>query len=401
MMHSTTTCLQALAGAPESLPWTKVQWTFTGSSPTVGVPLGRDGHDRCDGTHVQQPTHQQKGNANGQEAIPPSGIGAVLPVLATMTWVTGAAAVTTITTCGTLTKLGETYNLANDLTSTSCETCLTVANNRITINLKNYVISAECDGSGPDIAAGISDGGVARDLTTVRDGVIAGFDAGIDLTSSTRSTVLNLQVGFNLLAGIAVGDTSLVKSSLALLNFTDGIVVGERGQVQDNIASLNGLDGFGDGIYAGNRCLITRNSAEGNAEEGIATGGSCTVSFNAANGNGDDGIDVGADGDFDGSRSLVTGNTADDNGDVGIEAQCPSTVTFNSASGNDLNYNLFGTPPCDAHNNTSTGTNTSSRGALLAHGPPCRDGADRAPRRGSPTDRTPHRCFSRRSAREP
>jgi hypothetical protein len=280
-------------------------------------------------------------------------LAAVLPALATMTWVTGAAAVTTITTCGTLTKLGETYNLANDLTS--CGTCLTVANNRITINLKNYFIIGECDG-GPDIAAGISDGGIARDLTTVRDGAIVGFDAGIDLTSSTRSTVLNIIALGNLFAGIAVGDNSLVKSNLAVLNVVDGIVVGERGQVQENIASLNGFDGFGDGIYAGNRCLITRNSAEGNAEEGIATGGSCTVSFNDANGNGDDGIDVGADGDFDGSRSLVTGNTADFNGDVGIEAQCPSTVTFNNASGNDLNYNLFGTPPCDAHNNTSTVT---------------------------------------------
>src|SRR5512132_1254791 len=72
-------------------------------------------------------------------------LAAVLPALATMTWVTGAAAVTTITTCGPLTKLGETYNLANDLTS--CGTCLTVANNRITINLKNFFIIGECDGS--------------------------------------------------------------------------------------------------------------------------------------------------------------------------------------------------------------------------------------------------------------
>jgi hypothetical protein len=75
---------------------------------------------------------------------------------------------------------------------------------------------------------------------------------------------------------------------------------------------------------------------------------------NIAGGNGDDGIDVGADGSFDGSRSLVTGNTADDNGHVGIEVQCRSTVTFNNAANNDLDYNLFGTPPCDAHNNTST-----------------------------------------------
>jgi parallel beta-helix repeat protein len=284
-------------------------------------------------------------------------LAAVLPALATMTWVTGAAAVTTVTTCGTLTKLGETYNLANDLTS--CGTCLTVANNRITINLKNYFIIGDCDG-GPtlavaDVAAGISDGGVARDLTTVRDGGIGGFDAGIDLTSSTRSTVLNVIALGNLLAGIAVGDNSLVKHNLAALNFVDGIVVGERSQVQGNEASANGFDGFGDGIFAGNRCLITQNTAEGNAEEGIATGGSCTVSFNTASGNGDDGIDVGADEFFDGSRSLVTSNTANDNGDVGIEVQCRSTVTFNNASGNDLNYNLFGTSPCDEHNNKGIG----------------------------------------------
>jgi parallel beta-helix repeat protein len=277
-----------------------------------------------------------------------------------MTWVTGAAAVTTITTCGPLTKLGETYNLANDLTSTSCETCLTVANNRITINLKNHVIIADCDGSGPDIAAGISDGGVARDLTTVRDGGIAGFDAGIDLFFSTRSTVQGMRVTENLFAGIAVGDNSLVKGNVVVENLFDGIVVGERSQVQGNDASRNGTVGLGgDGIYAGNRCLITQNTAEDNEEEGIATGGSCTVTFNTASRNHDDGIDVGADGDFDGSHSLVTGNAANDNGDVGIEADCPSTVTFNNAAGNALDYNLFAPPPtplCDFHNNTSTPT---------------------------------------------
>ena len=76
----------------------------------------------------------------------------------------------------------------------------------------------------------------------------------------------------------------------------------------------------------------------------------------------------------------MTGNTAYDNGDVGIEAQCPSTVTFNNASGNDLNYNLFGTPPCDAHNNKEIGAPTR-------------------PRHGSiPRTSAPHGRFSRRSS---
>jgi hypothetical protein len=97
-------------------------------------------------------------------------LAAVLPALATMTWVTGAAAVTTITTCGTLPKLGETYNLANDLTRPVAKTCLTVANNRITINLKKPHITATARQRPRTIAAGISDGGVARDLTTIRDG---------------------------------------------------------------------------------------------------------------------------------------------------------------------------------------------------------------------------------------
>jgi hypothetical protein len=42
--------------------------------------------------------------------------------------------------------------------------------------------------------------------------------------------VLNIQVVGNVFVGVAVGDTSLVKSSLAVFNFTDGIVVGERSQ---------------------------------------------------------------------------------------------------------------------------------------------------------------------------
>ena len=139
----------------------------------------RRSHDRRDEgasptTHT--PTERKRKWVRGCSSV--WSLAAVLPALATMTWVTGAAAVTTITTCGTLTKLGETYNLAKDLTSTSCETCLTVANNRITINLKDHSIIADCDGSptlaAADVAAGISDGGVARDLITVRDGVIGG-----------------------------------------------------------------------------------------------------------------------------------------------------------------------------------------------------------------------------------
>jgi parallel beta-helix repeat protein len=274
---------------------------------------------------------------------------ALLAALVAMTWVSGAAAVVTIAACGTLSTFGQAYNVTADLHASGGD-CLVVANNRITINLQGHSIIQDTASA---FGAGITDGGIARDLTVVKNGSIKGFVFGIELDSSTRSDVRNVTVSENDLDGILIGDNSLVKASVAHDNGLTGILGGDgirgkdRAQVQDSEASGNGANG----IRVGNRCLVTGNTAEENLEDGIATGGSCTVSRNTASDNDGDGIDVGQeDGTVNGSKSLVTANLTEDNFDDGIRVECPSTVTNNVSSGNFLNYDFVG-GNCTTSNN--------------------------------------------------
>jgi parallel beta-helix repeat protein len=274
--------------------------------------------------------------------------GAVLAALVTMAWVSGAAAAVPLAACGTLDQFNQTYNLTADLHASGGD-CLVVAADRITINLKGHSIIQD---NPTPFGAGVTDGGIARNLTVVKNGAIIGFVFGIELDSSTRNEVRNVTTEGNILDGIFVGDRSLVKDCTSVDNGLDAILGGdgvrgkERVQVQNCEASGNGANG----IRVGNRCLVTANTAEENLEDGIATGGSCTVSRNTASDNDDDGIDVGHEGEFDGSKSLVTANLTDDNFDVGNRVKCPSTVTNNMSSGNGQNY-LFDGAGCFLSNN--------------------------------------------------
>jgi hypothetical protein len=268
--------------------------------------------------------------------------------LLAMAWAGGAAAVVSIDTCRILDGFGETYNATADLHACGGD-CLVVANDRITINLQGHSIAQDCP---TPFGAGVTDGGIARDVIVLKNGAISGFVFGVELDTSTRTEVRNIGVAANGLDGILVGSRSLVKGCEAVSNGLDGILGGDgvRGadnvQVQDCEASGNGASG----IRVGNRCLVTLNTAEENLEDGIATGGFCTVTRNTASGNDDDGIDVGRDGAVDGSKSLVTLNRTDDNFDVGARVKCPSTVTNNVSSGNDVNY-VFDGAGCVAINN--------------------------------------------------
>lgn len=337
---------------------------------------------------------------------------AAFAALGTMTCVASAGAVTAITSCPTtLRTFGETYVLTGPLTTlTSCDTCLVVADDRITIDLAGHTISGSCKArvcADDDLLcqvlrAGVTDGGTPRQGTTVKNGMITGFDVGIDLGSSTRSLIRNLTSSANSADGIVVGDRSLVKGCLIEGNGQDGIFIKDFGQVQDctiggpteaqPAAKGNkrfGIQGFSRllitnntvvgnqtgifvrdfstvsfntasgntvyGVYAGNHSLVTGNATNGNgnAGAGIATGGLSTVSHNISSGNEGGGIE--ALRDFgDGTRSLVTGNTTNDNGNVGVEAWCPSTVTNNESLRNgpnhDYAYSING-PGCHIKNN--------------------------------------------------
>jgi hypothetical protein len=273
---------------------------------------------------------------------------AMVAALVTMVWVGGAAAAVSIAACGVLNTFGQTYNATADLHACGGD-CLVVANNRITINLQGHSIIQDCPTA---FGAGVTDGGIARDLTVVKNGAITGFVFGIELDTSARSEVRDIGVASNSLDGILVGNRSLVKGCEAVSNGFGGILGGDgvRGtdnvQVQDCEASGNSANG----IRVGNRCLVTLSTAEENFEDGIATGGACTVSRNTASGNDDDGIDVGQDGAVDGSKSTVTLNRTDDNFDVGTRVKCPSTVTNNVSSGNLVAY-VFDGAGCITSNN--------------------------------------------------
>ena len=149
----------------------------------------------------------------------------------------------------------EHLKLTADLAS--CGDCLVVASNRITIDLQGHSITGDCESS-----AGVTDGGIARDWTVVKNGSISSFTVGVLLASSRRNQVQNIQVMTNVI-GIWAGTDSLVKSCSATSNsvFQDedgyGIIVGDRSQVEGCDASFNGRVG----ILAGNHCLITRNTA--------------------------------------------------------------------------------------------------------------------------------------------
>jgi hypothetical protein len=318
--------------------------------------------------------------------------------------VASAGAATKITSCSTpINTFGETYVLAGDLTTlTSCDTCLVVTNDRITIDLAGHTISGSCkarDCAVDDVLcevlrAGVTDGGTPRLGTTVKNGTVTGFDVGIDLGSSTYNRIRDLTSSANSADGIVVGDRSLVRDSLIEGNGQDGISITDFGQVQDctiggptdahPTAKGNkrfGVSGFsrllitdntvvgnqtgifvGDfstvsfntasgnnvyGVYAGIHSLVTGNETTGNGNggAGIAAGGLSTVSYNVSSGNGGGGIAVIRDDFGDGTRSLVTGNTTNSNGNAGVEAWCPSTVTNNTSSNNGGNIANRGVVP--------------------------------------------------------
>jgi len=311
---------------------------------------------------------------------------AAFAALGTLTCVASAGAAEAITSCPTtLNTFGGTYVLADDLES--CGTCLVVANDRITIDLAGHTISGLCGGDG------VSDGGTARQGTTVKNGAITGFEVGVLLPTSTRNQILNLTSSANSAIGIIVGEYSLVKGSAGttgppclienngqngiiftctlssegcasfgriqdctiaghVTNGGFGIIGGDRMFVRGNSVEDNGVGilvgdfsnvSFNDssnnvatGLFAGKRALVTGNTTKWNGTAGITTGGNTNVSHNTSNNNGGGGINVVVIDPLldDGTRNLVTGNTTNDNGLVGITAMCPGTVTNNKSSGN-------------------------------------------------------------------
>jgi Right handed beta helix region len=242
-----------------------------------------------------------------------------------------AQGVINITSCQTLSIPNTVYRLTADLSSSGGD-CLTVAADRITIDLQGHSITGP--GVFPNRAIG-DDSSQPRDVIVIKNGTVSGFAGdGIGL-HSRRVSVISVTANNNEGAGIAIfGEQSLVKSSTASFNEGAGIALfGHRAQVEQSTANKN----TAGGIITGPNCLVTRNTANENLASGIDAGHHCTVSHNTANDNDGNGIDVV-------NGSLVTRNTATNNSVHDFVAICPATVTYNtSTNGFPASYDLTGT----------------------------------------------------------
>ena len=196
---------------------------------------------------------------------------------------------TEIKKCQTIDKPGS-YKLVNNLTSSNAiADCLAITADFVTIDLAGFAILGTRGGTA---IRGPSGTGI-----TVRNGSIANFQTGVDLSLANGSIVEGLRV--------------------------------------------SGFEETGDGIIA--RGIVKGNTVSGTFHNGIQATG--TVTGNNASGNGFTGIVVG-------QGSTVIGNTATDNGESGISVTCPSNVTDNTAVNNGTNLVLNGNG-CNNTNNVA------------------------------------------------
>ena len=187
---------------------------------------------------------------------------------------------------------------------------------------------------------GLTDGGVAVQGLTVRDGTITNFFDGIRLLDSTDVVVERMRVIDNILFGINIGNGGKITDSIATGNGGTGITAGSYSIVTGNIASFND----NDGLFAGSGSLIADNIARENDDDGIVSAVGSTVTGNTASINGGDGIHSL------GTGNTLTGNTARSNTGDGIEVTCPSNVIGNTLIFNPLNLDTT-IGPCNDINN--------------------------------------------------
>ena len=171
-----------------------------------------------------------------------------------------AANPTGISSCQTITESGA-YILTQSVAAIGPAACIVVAADFITLDLDGQVLTG--DGTGD----GISDNGVQRKGTVVRNGMITKFINGINLGESRNSTIEKVR---------AIGNAGF------------GILFSGSSTITGNTASNNG-----EGMHAiGGSSIITGNIANNNGGDGIVTAGSNTISGNTTNGNRENGIDI-------------------------------------------------------------------------------------------------------------
>jgi len=137
-----------------------------------------------------------------------------------------------ITECQAITEAG-LYVLGNDLFAAG--TCLTVEADFVSIDLGDHSITGQGSGSG------ITDLGVLRTGTIVKNGTVAGFEDGIAFEASQSTTVTNVRSLDNVSVGFLLGPMTTARNNQAIRN-DQGIVVECPSSLFGNSTWDNGSD---------------------------------------------------------------------------------------------------------------------------------------------------------------
>jgi parallel beta-helix repeat protein len=214
-----------------------------------------------------------------------------------------AHALTYVSSCGTLSTAGETYVLAQDITS-AAGTCLTLGANNIILDCAGHSITGTGT-SGTGISSGRSSG------VTIKNCLVSRFYYGIYLDFSSNSILSNNTV------------------SSAVVGFQ--FVAGSSNTATNNIADSNS---YGFALQDSSNNIITSNSVNSNDQYGIELH-TCR------------------------NNTLTNNSFSSSSGGNGIQLRYSS---FNTITNNNANSNLVGAGILlgDSNNNTITNNNANS-----------------------------------------
>ena len=171
--------------------------------------------------------------------------------------------------------------------------CLEVAADFVTIDLNGFSII----GNGTGTGSGVTDAGIARVGTTIKNGSIRGFaSSGVDLSVSSLTMIDGLIVTSNSGQGIAVGVAdpefapdggNIVMNSRVEGNELNGIVSAPGDRIVGNTVLSNGRNG----IFVSVGTLVKGNVVRGHGNDGAGIGnlGQCLIVQNVVTGSGSGG----------------------------------------------------------------------------------------------------------------
>ena len=174
---------------------------------------------------------------------------------------------TGVSSCGTLSAAGN-YFLTKNLTSTG--TCITVASEGVSLDMKGHTITG--DGTGD----GITDGGGAFESMAIANGKIRNFSVGIGLDNSCCVVIRNVDSSKNTDTGVLIGKCcGALDSVTANNNGSVGIMALDCCYSMNNIQANN--NGAGGGIVATSCCTTIANSTvSNNGGTGVVADGCCS-----------------------------------------------------------------------------------------------------------------------------